>query len=114
LAVSAGSISRSLAGLSGCESSKDLSGALAKLSDVQRIMENIHTKQVNTHLTKSSIKVSFSQKKLQASADYYLLSELIRDYIGLVGAVKDAFQVISLNLVKEKPSQTIFFESRRG
>ena len=30
---------------------------------------------------------------LQASADFYFLSELIKDYIGLVGAVKDAFQV---------------------
>ena len=29
----------------------------------------------------------------QASADFYYLSELIRDYIGLVGAVKEAFQV---------------------
>ena len=27
----------------------------------------------------------------QAKDDFYLLSELIHDYIGIVGAVKDAF-----------------------
>ena len=32
----------------------------------------------------------------QAAADFYFLSELIKDYIGLVGAVKEAFQVIYL------------------
>jgi hypothetical protein len=50
LAISAGNISKSLAGLSGCENNKDLSGALAKLSDVQRTMETIHTKQVKKFL----------------------------------------------------------------
>ena len=29
----------------------------------------------------------------QATADFYYLSELIKDYIGLVGAVKDVFAV---------------------
>ena len=32
----------------------------------------------------------------QAHADFYYLSELIKDYIGLVGAVKDVFQVSNL------------------
>ena len=40
----------------------------------------------------------------QASADFYYLSELIRDYIGLVGAVKEAFQV-------SQPTSQIFNHS---
>ena len=30
----------------------------------------------------------------QASADFYQLAELVKDYIGLVAAVKDVFQVM--------------------
>lgn len=72
LAISAGNVSKSLAVLSGCEENSALSGAIAHLSDVQKNMEQIFNN--------------------QALADFYYLSELIKDYIGLVGAVKEAFQ----------------------
>ena len=74
LAISTGNISRSLAVLSGSEENSALSGAIAQLSTVQEKIEQIHYE--------------------QATADFYYLSELIKDYIGLVGAVKDVFQVI--------------------
>ena len=73
LAISTGNISRSLAVLSGSEENSALSGAIAQLSTVQEKIEQIHFE--------------------QATADFYYLSELIKDYIGLVGAVKDVFQV---------------------
>merc|ERR1712141_113448 len=72
LAISTGHISRSLAVLSGSEENSALSGAIAQLSTVQEKIEQIHFE--------------------QATADFYYLSELIKDYIGLVGAVKDVFQ----------------------
>ena len=59
--------------LSGSEDNSALSGAIAQLSTVQEKIEAIHHD--------------------QAHADFYYLSELIKDYIGLVGAVKDVFQV---------------------
>ena len=39
----------------------------------------------------------------KASADFYFLSELIKDYIGRVGAVKDAFQVLFVFLPISQP-----------
>ena len=50
-----------------------LSSAIAQLSTVQEKLEEVHYE--------------------QATADFYYLSELIKDYIGLVGAVKDVFAV---------------------
>ena len=73
LAISTGNISRSLAVLSGSEENSALSGAIAQLSTVQEKIEQIHMEQAN--------------------ADFYCLSEMIKDYIGLVGAVKEVFQV---------------------
>ena len=29
----------------------------------------------------------------QAKDDFYLMSELVRDYVGIVGSVREAFQV---------------------
>ena len=62
-----------------------------------------HTKQILrqcTYLPKDLMSyVNAPQEKLeevhyeQATADFYYLSELIKDYIGLVGAVKDVFAV---------------------
>ena len=62
-----------------------LSSAIAQLSTVQEKLEEVHYE--------------------QATADFYYLSELIKDYIGLVGAVKDVFAV-SLNVfwLKEPPA----------
>merc|ERR1719192_652858 len=95
LAISTGNISRSLAILSGSEDNSALSGAIAQLSTVQEKIEAIHHD--------------------QAHADFYYLSELIKDYIGLVGAVKDvfaervkawqAFQGLSANLNKKREAK---------
>ena len=62
-----------LAVLSGSEENSALSSAIAQLSTVQEKLEEVHYE--------------------QATADFYFLSELIKDYIGLVGAVKDVFAV---------------------
>lgn len=72
LANSTGSLSRALAALSSAETDTELSGALSKLSVVQEKMEKVHSD--------------------QATADFYQLSEMVKDYVGLVGAVKDVFQ----------------------
>lgn len=72
LAHSTGHLSKSLAILSGSEDNSELSGAIAQLSTVHEKIEQVHHE--------------------QAHADFYYLSELIKDYIGLVGAVKDVFQ----------------------
>ena len=73
LAQSTGILSKSLAVLSGSEENSALSSAIAQLSTVQEKLEQVHYE--------------------QATADFYYLSELIKDYIGLVGAVKDVFAV---------------------
>ena len=73
LGINTGHVAKSLTQLSGCEKNSELAGALAHLSDVQGKVEKVHGD--------------------QAMADFYQLSELIKDYIGLVSAVKDAFQV---------------------
>ena len=69
-----------------------------------------HTKQILrqcTYLPKDLMSyVNAPQEKLeevhyeQATADFYYLSELIKDYIGLVGAVKDVFAVSILYFPK--------------
>jgi len=95
LAISTGNISRSLAVLSGSEENSALSGAIAQLSTVQEKIEQIHMEQAN--------------------ADFYCLSEMIKDYIGLVGAVKEVFQErikawqakqnITINLTKKREAK---------
>jgi len=95
LAQSTGSLSKSLAVLSGSEENSALSSAIAQLSTVQEKLEEVHYE--------------------QATADFYYLSELIKDYIGLVGAVKDvfaervkawqAFQALSMNLNKKREAK---------
>ena len=64
--------------LSGSEENSALSGAIAQLSTVQEKIEQIHMEQAN--------------------ADFYYLSEMIKDYIGLVGAVKEVFQVFPFKI----------------
>ena len=68
-----GSLARSLSTLAMVEENSELKGALCELSNVQQKVETIHGE--------------------QARADFFLLAELIKDYIGLVAAVKDVFQV---------------------
>merc|ERR1711915_599455 len=65
------SLSKSLGMLGSAEDNSKLSAAIAQLADVEEKVEKVHEQ--------------------QAKDDFYLLSELIHDYIGIVGAVKDAF-----------------------
>ena len=65
--------SKSLAVLSGSEENSGLSAAIAQMSSVQEKVAYIHND--------------------QASAEFFQLSELIKDYVGLIGAVKDIMQV---------------------
>ena len=59
--------------LSGSEENSGLSAAIAQMSSVQEKVAYIHND--------------------QASAEFFQLSELIKDYVGLIGAVKDIMQV---------------------
>lgn len=64
-------LSKSLRLLGSAEDNTKLAAALQQLADVEEKVEKVHEQ--------------------QARDDFYLLSELIHDYIGIVGAVKDAF-----------------------
>ena len=57
--------------LGSAEDNTKLAAALQQLADVEEKVEKVHEQ--------------------QAKDDFFLLSELIHDYIGIVGAVKDAF-----------------------
>jgi len=65
------SLSKSLGMLGSAEDNSKLSAAIAQLAEVEEKVEKVHEQ--------------------QAKDDFYLLSELVHDYIGIVGAVKDAF-----------------------
>merc|ERR1711892_1569283 len=65
------SLSKSLGMLGSAEDNSKLSAAIAKLAEVEEKAEKVHEQQAND--------------------DFYLLSELVHDYIGIVGSVKDAF-----------------------
>merc|ERR1712038_457511 len=64
-------LSKSLRLLGSAEDNTKLAAALQQLADVEEKVEKVHEQ--------------------QAKDDFFLLSELIHDYIGIVGAVKDAF-----------------------
>lgn len=64
-------LSKSLRLLGSAEDNSKLAAALQQLADVEEKVEKVHEQ--------------------QAKDDFYLLSELIHDYIGIVSAVKDAF-----------------------
>ena len=68
-------MSKSLAVLSGSEENSGLSAAIAQLSSVQEKIASIHQEQANV--------------------EFFELSELMKDYLGLVGAVKNVFNVSS-------------------
>merc|ERR1712142_523608 len=57
--------------LGSAEDNSKLSAAIAQLAEVGEKVEKVHEQ--------------------QAKDDFYLLSELVHDYIGIVGSVKDAF-----------------------
>ncbi|XP_076267180.1 sorting nexin 1 [Rhynchophorus ferrugineus] len=64
-------VSRSAAMLSSCEDHNSLSRALFQLADTEEKVESLHIDQANT--------------------DFYILCELLKDYLGLLGSVRDAF-----------------------
>ncbi|XP_018578116.1 sorting nexin-2 isoform X2 [Anoplophora glabripennis] len=64
-------VSRSAALLSACEDHNSLSRALSQLADTEEKVEALHLEQANT--------------------DFFILCELLKDYLGLLGSVRDAF-----------------------
>ncbi|CAG9821478.1 unnamed protein product [Phaedon cochleariae] len=64
-------VARSAAQLSACEDHNSLSRALSQLADTEEKVEALHLEQANT--------------------DFFILCELLKDYLGLLGAVRDAF-----------------------
>ncbi|XP_076331245.1 sorting nexin-2-like isoform X2 [Tachypleus tridentatus] len=65
------SFAKSAAMLGNCEEHTALSRALSQLAEVEEKVEQAHMKQVNS--------------------DFFLLSEMLKDYIALIGTVKDVF-----------------------
>lgn len=79
LAGSTGSVSRQLALLGNSEENTALSRALAQLSEVEEKLDQLYLD--------------------QSDQDFYVLTELVKDYIGLVSSVKvqmTAAQCLSL------------------
>lgn len=64
-------VARSAAMLSSCEDHNSLSRALSQLADTEEKVEALHVEQANT--------------------DFFILCELLKDYLGLLGSVRDAF-----------------------
>ncbi|XP_066996933.1 sorting nexin-2 [Anabrus simplex] len=71
LAVLTSSFARSAAMLSNCEEHTSLSRALSQLAEVEEKVEALHNEQAN--------------------ADFSILCELLKDYIALIGAIKEVF-----------------------
>ncbi|XP_028967378.1 sorting nexin-2 [Galendromus occidentalis] len=71
LAANSGTFARSAAMLGNCEEHTGLSRCLSKLSELHEKVEQAQTQQANN--------------------DFYLLAELLKDYVGLVGAIKEVF-----------------------
>lgn len=71
LASLTGGVAKSAAMLSTCEEHVGLSKALSQLADVEEKVEILRSEQSNS--------------------DLYIFSEMIKDYIGLFGAIKDVF-----------------------
>ncbi|XP_015918072.1 sorting nexin-2 isoform X2 [Parasteatoda tepidariorum] len=71
LAANTGAFAKSAAMLGNIEEHTALSRALSQLSEVEERIESLHSQ--------------------QAGQDFFLLAELLKDYISLIGAVKDVF-----------------------
>lgn len=71
LAANSGTFARSAAMLGNCEEHTGLSRCLSKLSELYEKFEQAQSQQANN--------------------DFYLLAELLKDYVGLVGAIKEVF-----------------------
>jgi len=68
LSQGSGQLARAVATLGTSEEHTSLARALSQLSEVQEKVESVH--------------------QAQSDADFYILSELIHDYVGMVHAVK--------------------------
>lgn len=89
-------VAKSAAMLSTCEEHTGLSRALSQLADVEEKVELLRSEQANS--------------------DLYILSETLKDYIGLFGAIKDVFhervkvfqhwQAAQLQLTKKREFKT--------
>jgi sorting nexin-1/2 len=71
LSALTGGVAKSAAMLSTCEEHVGLSKALSQLADVEEKIEVLRAEQSNS--------------------DFYILSEMIKDYLGLLGAIKEVF-----------------------
>lgn len=71
LSASTGAFAKSCAILGNCEEHTSLSCALSQLAETEEKVEHVYNEQV--------------------SSDFMYLSDLIKDYINLIGAVKDIF-----------------------
>ena len=96
LAVSSGGFAAAMGALANTEDAHALSKALAKLALVEEKVEQVHHR--------------------QAEADFYHFFELTKDYVALIGAVKDAlnerakaFQVRQLIAWKHIKFKNIYY-----
>jgi sorting nexin-1/2 len=71
LTQTTGAFAKSAAMLGNCEEHTSLSCALSQLAETEEKMEQLYSKQVDN--------------------DFFYLAELLKDYIALIGAVKEAF-----------------------
>uniref|UniRef100_A0A1B6FV78 Sorting nexin-2 n=1 Tax=Cuerna arida TaxID=1464854 RepID=A0A1B6FV78_9HEMI len=71
LAMLTSAFAKSAAMLSNCEEHTSLSRALSQLADVEEKVESLHNEQANT--------------------DFSILCELLKDYVAMVGAIRDVF-----------------------
>lgn len=81
-----GAVAKSAAILSTCEEHTGLSRALSQLADTEEKVELLRSEQANS--------------------DLYILSEILKDYLGLFGAIKDVFhervKVIYFNFLQSQ------------
>ncbi|TRY70959.1 hypothetical protein TCAL_11623 [Tigriopus californicus] len=92
LASATGYFAHSTAMLANCEEAHSLSRALAQLAKVEESIELVHQD--------------------QAKADYFYLFELIKDYVGLVGAVKDALSERSKSFQNWQNAQSMLIKKK--
>lgn len=72
LSLNTGSFAKSVAMLGNAEEHTSLSRALSQLAEIEEKVDQLHMD--------------------QADADFFVLAELIKDYVNLMGAVKNVFQ----------------------
>ncbi|NP_001171861.1 sorting nexin 2 [Saccoglossus kowalevskii] len=72
LSTATATFAKSAATLGNAEEHTGLSRALAQLAEVEEKIEQLHQDQANT--------------------DFFVLSELLKDYIGLIGAIREVFR----------------------